>query len=100
MDSNLGGRTVSAAEAGTNGLLSEHVMRGPVKASGDVLRTNMNCVLARRSPLMDLDRFRLRSPKRAYIDETVKGSLRDGGGGISSASAMPNHFDILGRLPR
>ena len=80
MASNPGGRTVSAAEAGKNGLLSEHVTPGPVKASGDVLRTNMNGTLARRSPLMGFDGFRLRSHKRAYIGEIVMGSLSDGGG--------------------
>ena len=83
MDSNPGGRTVSAAEAGTNGLLSEYVTPGPVKASGDVLRTNMNGALARRSPLMGFDRFRLRSHKRAYIGEIVMGPLSDGGGASS-----------------
>ena len=72
MCANPGGHLL-ARESGSSGtgIGSDHAFPGPTREIGNLLRTNMNGALPRRSALLGYDGVVLRSGKKAYIGETV-----------------------------
>ena len=62
-----GGRYARESGNSGTGIGNDHVFPGSTREIGDVLRTNMNRVLPRRSALLGYDGVVLRSAKKAYI---------------------------------
>ncbi|CAM9995268.1 unnamed protein product [Ascophyllum nodosum] len=76
MYANPGGHLARESGSSGTGIGSDHVFQGPTREVGDLLRTNMNGALPRRSALLGYDGVVLRSGKKAYIGETVMVDFR------------------------